>query len=78
MTTEAPILQARDLTRPGVYWYFGPGNELPSLVDVRNRDGRVTVAFRDQKQEIDPKSLPGYFDGPMADLPPPSTIAGDL
>ena len=78
MTTEAPILQAKDLTKPGVYWYFGPNNELPSLVDVRSREGRITVDFRDQKGEINPTALKGYFDGPMADLPPPSTIAGDL
>lgn len=78
MSTEAPILQGKTLTQPGVYWYFGPHQELPALVDVLEREGRLRVVFKDGGGVHDAAALGGYFDGPIPGLPPPSTIAGGL
>jgi hypothetical protein len=78
MSTETPLLEGHAIKTPGVYWYFGPNNQLPALVDVHNREGRMMVVFRDQAGFHNPAKMPGYFDGPSPHLPPPTTIAGDL
>jgi hypothetical protein len=78
MSTETPLLEGHAIKTPGVYWYFGPDNKLPALVEVHNREGRMLVVFRDQAGFHNPAKMPGYFDGPIPHLPPPSTIAGDL